>query len=286
MKMRSLKRCALLVCFVLVVLLACPVRGAEYIPWDELSADCWIQSLGDGDPNMYPVNSADDGDIEESYRVSFVQEASGHKARGMNALKFIHGGLMEGHLVSEDKAGSFNIINTGDSNTFTDILLLIAIDADSLDPDFSMIVNLAGETPYQLDSDSFVLYDNQYGRPSGFYSTTDPDGEPISYAFDTAMVTVYGVSGVTNLVPVVGTITIDYAFDYVPAPVVFSVYGYVGTDPTPTIYHTNRGFVDVNNPSKKVSTFAVTVDGDLNGDLRVDLIDFAMFCENWLVGVR
>ena len=263
-----------------------PTEGAEYVPWHELSEDCWIQFLGDGDPNMYPVNAGDDWDIEASYPISFVQAASGNKARGMNALKFVHGGLMEGDLVSKDKAGSFQIINAGDSNVFTDLLLLIAIDADSLAADFSMTVNLAGEDAYVLDVNDFVYYYGPYGRPSGFYSLTDPNTEPISYAFDTAVVTVYGISGVTGLDVLGGTITVDYAFAYVPAPVVFSIYGYVADDPEPTIYHTNRAFVDANNKSKKVSTFAVTVDGDLNGDLKVDFADFAMMSENWLAGMR
>jgi len=279
-------RTVLLICIFTAVVLTSPAAAADYVPWDELSQDCWIQFLGGYDPNMYPVNAADDNDIEAAYPVSFVQAASGNKARGMNALKFIHGGLMEGRLVSRDKAGTFKIINTGDSNIFTDVLLLIAVDADSLDPDFSMTINLQGQTPYLLDANDFVFYDNQYGRPSGFYSITDPNTEPITYVSDTAMVTVYGVSGVTGLDVLGGTITLDYSFDYVPAPVVFSVYGYVATDPDPTIYHTNRAFIDANNPSKNVSTFAVTVDGDLNGDLIVDFLDFAIMSENWLLGVR
>lgn len=264
----------------------CPAIGADYIPWDDLSEDCWIQFLGDGDPNMYPVNAADDSDVEVSYPISFVQAASRNKARGMNALKFVHGGAMEGHLVSRDKAGRFQIINTGDSNVFTDMLLLIAVDADDLASGFSMTVNLAGQDPYALDANDFVYYDGQYGRPSGFYSITDPNNEPISYAFDTAMVTVYGISGVTGLDILGGTMTVDYSFGYVPAPVVFSIYGYVADDPEPTIYHTNRAFIDTNNTSKKVSTFAVTVDGDLNGDLKVDFADFATMSENWLAGMR
>ena len=235
--MNLLMRTVVLICFVFQM--ACPVSAAGYIPWDELSENSWIQFLDGNDPNMYPINAADDGDIEASYPISFVQAATGNKARGMNALKFIHGGLMEGHLVSNDKAGSFKITNTGVNNVFTNILLLITVDANGLDTDFSMTVNLAGQTPYVLDVNDFVYYDSQYGRPSGFYSITDPNVEPISYAFETAMVTVYGISGVTSLGPLGGTITVDYSFDYVPAPVVFSVYGYVSTDPEPTIYHTN-----------------------------------------------
>ena len=284
--MSSFKRTVLLICVVFLAQMACPASAADYIPWDELSEDSWMQFLGGSDPNMYPVNAADAIDIEASYPISFVQAASGNKARGMNALKFIHGGLMEGHMVSKDKAGSFKITNTGDSNTFTDILLLIAINTDNLNSDFSMTVNLAQQETYKLDPNDFVFYNHQSGRPSGFYSITDPNIEPISYAFDTAMVTVYGISGVTTLDPLIGTITIDYSFDYVPAPVVFSVYGYVSDDPEPTIYHTNRAFIDANNTKKEVSTFAVTVDGDLNGDLKVDCSDFVIMAENWLIGAR
>jgi len=285
-KVSFVKRILLLVWFISVVEAIQPVEAANYIPWDELTADSWIQFLGGGDPHMYPVNAGDDSDIEASYPISFVQAANGNKARGMNALKFVHGGLAEGHLVSKDKAGSFQIINTGDSNVFTDLLLLITFDADSLARDFSMTVNMAGQAPYLLDVNDFAYYDGKYGRPSGVYSVTDPNVEPISYAFDTAMVTVYGISGVTGLGILGDTIRVDYALDYVPAPVVFSVYGYVADDPEPTVYHTNRALIDANNKSKEVSTFAVTVDGDLNGDLKVDFADFAMMSENWLTGMR
>jgi len=263
-----------------------PASASDYIAWDTLSEDAWIDFFDGNNPNMYPVNAVDNNDINEAYPIAFVQAANGNKARGMNALKFIHGGLMEGHLVSKDKAGSFEITNTGDSNIFSDILLLIAIDIKSLESDFSMTINLKGQEPYILDANDFVYCDGQYGRPSGFYSITDPNFEPITYAFDTAMISVYGVSGVTGLNPLGDTITIEYFFDYVPAPVVFSVYGYVDTDPIPTVYHTNRAFIDTNNKSRQVSTFAVTVDGDLNGDLKVDFVDFEIMCENWLIGVR
>lgn len=260
--------------------------ASGYIPLDLFSEDSWIDFFDGNNPNIYPVNAPDNNDINDAYPIAFVQAANGNKARGMNALKFVHGGLMEGHLVSKDKAGGFEIINTGDSNIFTDILLMIAINTKSLRSDFEMTLNLEGQEPYILDVNDFVYYDNQYGRPSGFYSVTDPNFEPISYAFDTAMISIYGVSGLTSLGPLGDTITIEYSFDYIPAPVVFSVYGYVATDPVPSIYHTNRAFIDTNNKSKKVSTFAVTVDGDLNGDLKVDFVDFAIMSENWLVGVR
>jgi len=154
-------------CILGTIAVISPAKAADYVPWEELSQDCWIQFLGGYDPNMYPVNAADDADIEAAYPISFVQAASGNKARGMNALKFIHGGLMEGHLVSKDKAGSFKIINTGDSNIFTDVLLLIAVDANNLDPDFAMTINLQGQTPYLLDVNDFVYYDDPFGGPAG-----------------------------------------------------------------------------------------------------------------------
>ena len=285
--MISLKA-VLLICLVLTVILNLSAEATDYIPWDNLTEDLWIDFFDGNDPSMYPINAADNNDISVAYPVSFLQKGGGSKARGMNALKFIHGGQMKGHLVSKDKAGSFEVINTGDSNFFSDILLLIAINIDTLPSDFSMTLNLAGQTSYIIDANDFVFYDNPYGRPSGFYSVTDPNVEPISYAFKTASVCVYGVSGVSGLEPLGypdDTITIEYSFNYIPAPVVFSVYGYVATDPIPTIYHTNRAFIDNNNLSQQVSTFAVTVPGDLNDDLQVDIVDFALMSENWLVGV-
>jgi hypothetical protein len=269
---------------------------ADYKPWDDLSGDNWIEYEG-VDPNMYPVNAADDGDVEVSYPISFlppklIPETIYYKGGGMNALRFFNGGEFDGHFVSRNKSGSFVIGNTGDSNNYSDILLLIAIDADSLPGDFSMTINLAGHSPYTLDAADFVNYNSPFGRPSGFCSLTDPSVEPISYAFDTGMVTVYGVSGLSSLNQAdkdnpypYDTITIEYSFDYVPAPVVFSVYGYVGTDDYSVVYHTNRGSIDVNNNKKKVSTFAVTVEGDLNGDLKVNLEDLTMMAESWLFGV-
>ncbi|MCF7958914.1 MAG: hypothetical protein K9M57_10745, partial [Phycisphaerae bacterium] len=271
---------------ILLLLAISPIIHADYIPWDALTADSWIMSPDQIAPNMYPVNAADCNDINTSYPVSFVQAATGDKARGMNALKFIHGGQMEGHMVSQDKAGNFKITNTGDSNVFTDILLLVAIDATHLAPDFSMTLNLEGQPPYYLNQDDFAFYSSPLGRPSGFYSITTPENDPISYASQTAMVTVFGVTGVTGLPALGGTITIEYSFDSVPAPVVFSVYGYVGTDPEPSIYHTNRSLIDTHNNKKNVSTFAVTVAGDLNGDLAVDLADLAMLSQNWLIGTN
>jgi len=80
-------------------------------------------------------------------------------------------------------------------------------------------------------------------------------------------------------------IAIEYAFDRLLAPAVFSVYALVGADPYPTIYHTNKALLDNKDPGgskNRISTFAVTVSGDLNRDLKVDFSDLAILAENWL----
>jgi len=209
----------------------------------------------------------------------------------MNALKFIHGGKMEEHLVSKDKAGTFKITNTGDKYYFTDILLLIAIDTDFLEDDFAMTINLEDQPPYDVNDSDFVYFDETNRRLSGFHSVTEPAFEPISYAFDSAMVCVYGVSGLDMLEPTLpddpnteNVMTLEYSFHYVPAPVVFSVYAYDAGVDYPSVSHTNRAFLDPNNKSKKVSTFAVTLPGDLDNDLDVDPNDFAIMSRNWLIG--
>ena len=100
------------------------------------------------------------------------------------------------------------------------------------------------------------------------------------------MVTLYAVEGITSL----GqgqSVRIDYGFGNLPGPAVFSAYGYIGTDPLASIYHTNRAFVDANDSQgNPVSTFAVTIPGDVNKDLRVDLADLAVLAENWMVGAN
>lgn len=284
----------LLICLLSIFAAAGFAIADEYIPWDPLFTDNWILPPVGSEPHIYPINS-DDPDVAISYPIAFqhaapIEDSPNHKAKGMNALKFIHGGLMQEHLVSQDKTGSFKITNTGDSNYFTDILLLIAIDADSLADDFAMTINLEGQTPYDVNDADFVYYDGR--RLSGFHSVTEPAFEPISYAFDSAMVCVYAVSGLAELEPTLpndpntdNVMTVEYSFDYVPAPVVFSVYGYAGGAAYPVVYHTNRAFIDPNDKKKnKVSTFAVTVPGDLDKDLAVDPNDFAIMSRNWLIG--
>ena len=281
--MKMLKKMMLLVGLAVIVTPASRLMANDYIPWDELTEDSWIDFFDSVDPLIYPANAQDANDIDFSYPIAFSQAGGGDKAKGMNALKFVHGGRTEGDLVSSDMVGSFGIKNTGDTNTFTTMLIVVAIDTNSLDKDFEMNLGIQEQTPYTLDVNDFSYYDNPYGRPSGYYSITDPNNETLTYAFDKGMVTVYGLSGMSPLAPG-ESINVDYAFDYLPGPAVFSVYGFIGTDPMPTIYHTNKAFLDTNDPGgkkNKISTFAVTVKGDLNNDLKVDFKDLEIMVDNW-----
>jgi len=264
------------------------------VPWDELTEASWID-FGDATvwPHMYPVNAGRAG-VAASYPVAFSPTGAGSKAKGMNAIKFRHGGEISGHMVSSDQAGSFEIVNTGKNNTFTAILVLAAINAPagSLGEGFEMTLDPETGGPFSFDPNNFVFYDNPFGRPSGYYFTTnpadphrtDPAGEPIAYAFDKAMVTLYAVEEITSLAQG-QSVRIDYRFVGLPGPAVFSAYGYIGTDPLASIYHTNRAFLDANDSQHDpVSTFAVTVPGDVNKDLRVDFADLATLAQNWMVG--
>jgi hypothetical protein len=282
------ERAEVLVGYVVLVFCVWSAGGqvAEaYAPWDNLTADSWIDFLSAEHPRMYPVNCKNGcSDTDPNYPIAFLQAAAGNRARGMNALRFVHAGQTSGRMVSADPAGSFGVGNFGADNYFSSVLLVVAIYSGSLPGDFSFSLGMSGRQPYQLGPGHFSYYDNPFGRPSGYYSVTDPNGEDLTYAFSTGMVVVYDVDGLSSFGPG-QTITIDYSFNNLPGPAVFSVYGFVGSDPEPSIYHTNRAIPDNNDPDHKpVSTFAVTVPGDLNGDLKVDLADFALFSGNWLVG--
>ena len=286
----------LLMMLIVMCVVAAVAQADSYVPWDELTEASWID-FGDATlwPNMYPVNAARPG-VAASYAVAFSPAGAGNKAKGMNAIKFRHGGQTTGHIVSLDQAGTFEIVNTGKDNTFTDVLLLVAMNAPggSLADGFKLTLHPETGDAFGFDPNHFVFYDNPFGRPSGYYftrdpadpHTTNPAGEPIAYAFDTAMVTLYAVEGITSLAQG-QSVRIDYRFGDLPGPAVFSAYGYIGTDPLASIYHTNRAFLDANDSQRNpVSTFAVTVPGDVNKDLRVDLADLAALAEHWMVGAN
>ena len=269
---------------------------AEYAPWDEMTEASWID-FGDitAWPNMYPINGGSVG-VADSYPVAFSPAGGGNKAKGMNAIKFRHAGQLTGHMVSSDQAGVFEIVNTGRDNVFTDLLLLVAINTvpETLYDNFTLTLHPDTAEAVVLDPNHFVYYENPFGRPSGYYYSTDPadphgtdpPGEPIGYAFDTAMVTVYAIEGLTPMLQN-HSVTINYRFDNLPGPAVFSAYGYIGADPVASIYHTNRAFADGNDEKQNpVSTFAVTVPGDVNKDLRVDIDDISALLEYWMVGTE
>ena len=67
-----------------------------YVPWDELTEASWID-FGDitAWPNMYPINGGAPG-IAEAYPVAFSPAGGNNKAKGMNAIKFRHGGRTTG----------------------------------------------------------------------------------------------------------------------------------------------------------------------------------------------
>ncbi len=265
------------------------VEAGTYKPWDQMTQDSWIDFFDGNDPNIYPANAAGSVGIASSYPIAFSQAGGGNKAKGMNALKFVYAGQGDGHMVSADLRGSFKIRNDGDNNTFTVVLVTVAINTRRLEGDFHLSLNMEGRPRYQLGPEHFAYCDSPLGRPSGYYRATDPNRERLTYAFESGMVTVYGVEGLSSGLAPGREIVIEYAFDRLPpGPAVFSGYALVGSDPYPTIYHTNKALLDDKDPGGKkntVSTFAVTVSGDLNKDLKVDFADFAIFAENWRVNV-
>jgi hypothetical protein len=255
---------------VLVVFAAAGSARAQFTPWDPLVVDSadhyesWIY-YGAGDPKLtlHTVNAGD-------YDLGFDQRRNNGGARGMNALKFSWGGATTGHLVSASLSGSFGVTNTGDNREFTELVLMLAIDASSLPPGFGLSLGVQGESLYDFDpAADFAFYDPAAlgyatGRPTGYYPGTPPEGEwpdgtspeasPIAYSFDAGMVSLWAASGV-GIGPS-ETVAFDYAFTDLPGTAVFSVYGYDGD--VGWIYHTNRGLTDNNDPGRAISTFEVT----------------------------
>jgi hypothetical protein len=281
---RRTRKSVIVICLLAMTLWGAQACARSYIPWDILTQDSWIDfdQFPELYPRLYPVN---DGN---SYPIAFSQAKAYNKAAGMNALKFVYNDQTTGRMVSTDTAGSFAILNNG-SNDFAHIFIVAAINVGSRAPDFVMSLNPQGASPYLFDPNHFGFYDNPFGRPSGYYSITDPNHDGIAYAFETGMVTVYRVEAMP-LPNHQQSLPIYYSFNYLPGPVVFSVYGFIAPapgDPHPeyqAIYHTNKAFIDKNDSGGlPVSTFAVTVPADMNKDLKVDFTDFALLAQNWLI---
>lgn len=229
---------------------------ADFVPWDDLVDDSWIAHRPEDEKLViHTVNAGD-------YDVGFDQARSSNGARGMNSVKLSHGGTNIGHMVSYEPVGSFEIQNTGD-HVFSDLLILVAVAADSLPANFAF--SLAGRT-FDRESD-FGFYDAagfDAGRPSGYYSVTNPPAERLGYDLDSGMVTIMGLTGL-SLGGATPAITVDYAFENLPSRAVFSAYGVrEGID---WIFHTNRGLTDANDPGRPVSTFEVIVPEPVTGAL-------------------
>ena len=233
--------------------------GAGFTPWGALETDSWICFDSPPDPNqMIRMYSANAG----SYALGFDQAKNDNSARGMNALSFSYGGADTGHRGTHDQDGNFTV-EAGGTKTYSDLLVLVAIDADSLPAEFSLSMGRQGGTPYSFDPNAdFGYYDpnTRYaGRPGGYYSVTDPNASPLSYCFDAGMVTIMAMTGLA--LDGSSPVTIHYEFKNLPGKAVFSLYALV--DGKSHIYHTNRGVPDKNDAGSAVSTFEVVPEPNL-----------------------
>jgi len=255
--------------FALAVLIGSGAAQAAFTtPWDAMTGDSWILSDPTAPlaslPRIYPANSS------TVYRLGFGNASGGagepQKARGLNSTRFLDG---PGHYETNAQSGDFTVgvVNAGKnpgSENYGAVLVLIAIDASSLGADFACSINGSA-----LDrANDFAYYDPTSlgygtGRPSGYYSATNPTGETLTHIFDKGMVTVFAIEDLVDAQGVGlasgSSKTFTYAFENLPGKAVFSVYGANVLDggEMEEIYHTNRGTVDVNNASKGVSTFTV-----------------------------
>jgi hypothetical protein len=249
---------------VVLAVAAGSARASFTKPWDDLVAAPDANWIDPCSVNMYAANNAN------AYRVMFGTARVDGGARGMNSLRFVD--TTDAHHVSSALTGSVDVLATGDVS-FSGVLVLVAIDAASLPADFALTMNGYTADP-QAD---FCYYDgaaHDAGRPSGYYpGGTNPAYEPIAYNFDKGMVTVLAFMGVTLKR---GTnCRLNYSFANLPAPAVFSVYGWpTGDTGMEEIYHTNRGLLD-NSVASTISTFEVLPKpGDANGDGVVDAADY------------
>ena len=269
-----MRRKMLVVAVVVAMLCGVQTFAGFTKPWDDLVTDpvddepSWIATTA------FPVYTVNAG----TYYVGFDESKSknNYEAAGMNSFTFVYGGSNTGHLEGPS-SGTFQVQNSKD-NTFTELLVVIGIDATSLPGDFSCTLSgpewtATGDAPgtnsnaWDL-SDDFVWYDPvgagyATGRPSGYYNDftdetvavegTDPDHEGFTYAFDSGMVTVFAMRGLT-IGPYGGTVDIDYAFENLPGKAVFSVYP--KQESLDRAKHTNRSTPD-NRGGTPISTFEV-----------------------------
>ena len=248
-----MKRVMKTVVAITMALVAFPLAPlqAVYAPWDALAGDNWIDTASTP-ARMYSSNGS-------GYDLSMAQAKSNGAARGLNSVKFSDGLNNTGHLRSYLLEGSFYIDNTGGQN-FTNLLIMVAIDTPTLPGDFSLSLTSRGQT-YNLNTAAdFAFYNHpEYatGRPSGYYSQTNPTGDPIAYDFATGFVSVIDLTSVSSADPVLPAtlLEIAYLFDNMPGRAVFSAYA--AQFSSSLITHTNRAVIDLNNPDAALSTFEV-----------------------------
>lgn len=255
-------------------------NDVPFIPWGALESmaglgPSWLKS-DDWTEYLYTVN-------DRAYALAFGLARSDSGPRGANALVFVQDGDAAGHHVAEQVQGSFEVANTGDTNTFEDLVIMVTLDATQLNSDLELRMwTDANDSMIAFDPASdFVWYDPcdlgyATGRPSGIYALTTPSYEPVTYLFNQGMMTVVSFEQV-NLEPG-ASVRFYYDFAFLQARAVFSVYGSVNKKGETTIYHTNRSVANPENPEEQVSTFAVMppyLQADLDGNGLIDLRDVA-----------
>lgn len=220
---------------------------------------------------------------DRAYELDFGLARSDGGPRGANALKFVWEGEALGHHVAEALQGSFEVANTGDTNTFEDIIVMVALDANQLNSDFGLSLwTDANESRVTFDPpEDFVWYDPcalgyDTGRPSGIYALTEPSFEPVTYLFNRGWISLISLEQ-THVGPG-ESVRVYFDFDYLQTQAVFNVYGSVNKKGVTSIYHTNRSVANPENAKEKVSTLAVMpsyLQADLDGNGLINLRDVA-----------
>lgn len=245
---------------------AMPARAA-YVPWDALqndpvNGDNWVHAVSGVETfQLYPVNGS-------AIPCTFDIAKTDGSARGMNALKFKLGDQMTGHMTSNQLSGSFQITNLPkDKSTFESLLVMVAIDADSLPAGWGMSLN-----GIALGPNDFAYIDGAAaptGRPSGYYTGpeptingpypgTTPARDEISHLFDTGMVSIVELTGETLSLPNFPTVDVDYSFSSLSGDATFSLYGpLLDQEGNASIKHTNRSWNDLALSDDEISTFTV-----------------------------
>jgi hypothetical protein len=278
------------------------------MPWSPLTVDVdvpanWLD-VHIEPAMMVPVNGG-------AYALGFQGMKDDNSPRGMKSLCFVKGDKNNGHIVQSTLQGTMAIRNAGDNRTFSDLLLLVAIDANALPADFSLTLeghyretNSVQVATLDPNSD-FVYYDPNalgypVGRPSGCYTgcnavngcrSTVPASEPVSYLFDRGMVSLYAFKAV-DLLPTkdikdkailpLYDYRVSYSVRNLHTAMSFNVYGYDAA--TGLVYHTNRSIPGEDPKNGKVSTFAVqpqAPEADFTGDWYVDINDLDLLAQHY-----